>query len=157
MLSAGACRHKLFARDRDGGEKMRYRWSDTPVGLRRARAVDASAGAPGERSQGGSQFLPQVGERRNGAAPTAGGVEEQPFDQGRRRVRLIGGDQETGLFGAELWLPQTQGGYGSSPAQVGDARIGAAALDHPERTRDGCEEISAIAELQRRLNAHYAR
>jgi hypothetical protein len=88
--------------------------------------------------------------------PTAGGInpEEEMFDAGRRRIRLRGRDQETGQnFGAELYLPAGSHGYG----KVGDAGIGAEALDHPERTRDGCAEISAIAEVQRRLNAHYAR
>jgi hypothetical protein len=107
------------------------------------RAHDAAAGAPSER------------------VPTSGGVSEtefaaDAFGARRRRVRLSGRDQETGEhFGAELYLPTGGHGFGSGPARVGDAVIGADALDNLERPRDGCEEISAIAELQRRLNAHY--
>jgi hypothetical protein len=119
----------------------RFRWNDAPT-ARGIRASEASAGAPGERG-----------------VPTASGVnpEEEAFDQGRRRIRLHGRDQETNqLLGAEIYLPSGGHGFGSGLAKVGDATIGAEALDHPERTRDGCQEISAIAELQRRLNAFYA-
>jgi hypothetical protein len=74
----------------------RFRWTDAPVGPRGMRAYAAAASAPGERG-----------------VPTAGGInpEEEMFDAGRRRVRLRGRDQETGEnYGAELWLPQSQGG-----------------------------------------------
>jgi hypothetical protein len=91
--------------------------------------------------------------------PTAGGInpEEEAFDQGHRHIRLRGRDQETGEnFGPENYLPGRSSAEAiKDRARAGDARAGAAALDHPERPRDGFEEISAIAELQRRLNAHY--
>jgi hypothetical protein len=101
------------------------------------RAHDAAAGARGER------------------VPTSGGVnpEEEIFHQSRRRIRLRGRDETGENWGAVLSLPKTGGhAYGSGrPARVGDVRIGAEALDRPERTRDDCQEISAIAELQRRF------
>jgi hypothetical protein len=121
--------------------RRRLRWTDAPVGGVRAR--DANAGAPGKWPQTVGGINPE------------GEFEADAFSARRQRVRLRGVDQAGENWGAELWLPTRQGGYGSAPAKVGDAAIGAAALDHPERSRDGCEEISAIAELQRRLNAHY--
>jgi len=104
------------------------------------RAYDAAAGAPGK------------------CPPTSGGAEEQAFDQGRQRVRLVGRDQESGEnYGCELWLPEGGQGYGSQPGKPGDRRVGDAALRDLMKSRDGCEEISGLAALQRQLDRHYAR
>jgi hypothetical protein len=118
----------------------RLRWNDAPT-ARGIRAIEASAGAPGERS-----------------VPTAGGVnpEEEAFDEGRRRIRLRGRDQKTNqLLGAEIYLPAGGHGYGSGTAQVGDAAIGDAALRDLVTPKGGCEEISGLAAWQRVLDAHY--
>jgi hypothetical protein len=131
---------------------MRLRWNDVPVGLRRARVVDTSAGAPGGRNQGAAKLMPQVSERHNGAAPTAGGVEEQEFDQARRRVRLRGVDADGEVYGAEVWLPTRQGGYGASPAQTSDV-----ALLGKMQDRDAFSDCSGLAAWQRVNNRYYAK
>jgi hypothetical protein len=117
----------------------RLRWNDAPT-ARGTRASDANAGAPNERG-----------------VPTAGGInpEEESFDQGRRRVRLRGRDDETGeSWGAELWLPQTQGGYGAG--KPGDRKTGDAVLRGDlSVTRDGWEQVSALAAWQAALDRHY--
>jgi hypothetical protein len=117
---------------------MRYRWNDAPVGRPRMRAYDASAGAPGER--------------RNGAAPTAGGAnpEEQEFDQARRRVRLRGVDQEGQPYGAEVWLPDGGQGYG------GDRKTGDNSLLNLV-DRDPFTECSGLRAYQRLLDRHYGK
>jgi hypothetical protein len=112
---------------------------------KRARAYDASAGAPGERG-----------------VPAAGGVNpeesdfEAAFDANRSRIRLRSRDQETNQqFGAELYLPAGGRGYDSGTAKVGDAAIGDAALRDLVTPKGGCEEISGLAAWQRLLDAHY--
>jgi hypothetical protein len=121
--------------------RRRYRWSfRDATEVRRALTHDAAALAPGELEQ----------------PPISGGAEEQGFDAGRRRVRLRGRDQETGEnYGAELWLPEGGQGYGAGSGAPGDRKVGDAALRDLVTPKDGCAEISGLAEWQRRLNAHY--
>jgi hypothetical protein len=116
--------------------RRRYRWSfRDATEVRRALTHDAAALAPGELER----------------VPTAGGAEEQPFDQGRRRVRVSGSDENGENYGAELWLP---GGHVEAGAP-GDRKTGDAALRDLVTPKDGCAEISGLVEWQRRLNAHY--
>jgi hypothetical protein len=122
--------------------RRRYRWSfRDATEVRRAATYDAP------------QLVPALeGER----VPTAGGAEEQAFDEGRRRVRLKGRDQATGEnYGAELWLPEGGEGYGAEAGRPGDRKVGDAAMRDLVTPKDGCAEISGLAEWQRRLNAHY--
>jgi hypothetical protein len=91
--------------------------------------------------------------------PTTGGInpEEESFDQGRRRVRLRGRDQETGEnYGAELWLPQSQGGYGAEAGKPGDRKVGDQALRNLVE-RDPFTECSGLRAWQRALDRHYQR
>jgi hypothetical protein len=121
---------RLTAADRD-------RLARTRTGDAAPRGRDANAGGRGEWP------------------PTSGGINPvaEAFDQGCRRVRLSGRDQETGEhFGAELYLPDGGTGYGSGPAQTDDAAL-LCNLDH----RDPFDDCAALGALQRALNRHYAR
>jgi hypothetical protein len=86
---------------------------------RRYRFSDASAGdKPGEQhvhlwlDQAGPAMPAAPGRRTT--QPAAGGVEEEVFADGRRRVRLVGRDQATGQnYEAALYLPEGGEGFGT--------------------------------------------
>jgi hypothetical protein len=123
-----------------------FRWSMGGASEVRKRSVvfDAAPRRDANASAEGEEY-----------PPTSGGAAEQAFDQGRRRVRLSGRDQETGEnFGAELWLPG--GGQGNGVGKPGDRRTGDAAMCDLVTPKDGCAEISGLATWQRMLDRHYA-
>jgi hypothetical protein len=115
--------------------RRRYRWSfRDATEVHRALTHDAAALVPSELER----------------VPTAGGAEEQPFDQGRRRVRVSGSDENGENYGAELWLP---GGHVEAGAP-GDRKTGDAALRNLEE-RDPYTECSGLRAWQRLLDKHY--